>query len=153
MSTTPKKLLFLTSSDYGQANVVLATTYALFALEALVEIHVGSEHALEPEIKQVMKLAEETLGISTTPSKIHFHGIKGDSQFTAVSRPATGISDIWQLPVPNFANSAAFLRRFSHVRGFFFGGGGSCCFSHLPSPPPNRLSVQIVRLSMVERTC
>lgn len=116
MSTTPKKLLFLTSSDYGQANVVLATTYALLASGAPVELHVGSEYALESEIKQAVKLADETLGPSTTPNKIHFHGIKGDSQFTAMSRPVTGILDTWQLPAPNFANCADFLRKFSVVR-------------------------------------
>lgn len=111
---TPKKLLFLTSSDYGQANVILATAYALFASGAPIELHVGSEYALEPEIEQAMKLADETLA-SSTPNKIHFHGIRGDSQFTAMTRPVTGIVDAWQLPVPNFANCAAFLKRFSYV--------------------------------------
>lgn len=113
--STPKKILFLTTSDYGQANVILATTYALFASGAPLELHVGSEHALEPEIKQTIKLADETLQ-TTTPHKIHFHGINGESQFQAMIRPKTGIVDAWQLPLPNFANCAAFLRRFSHVR-------------------------------------
>lgn len=111
---TPKKLLFLTSSDYGQANVVLATIYALFASGAPVEVHVGSEYALESEIEQAMKLADETLS-SSAPNKIYFHGIKGDSQFTAMTRSVTGIVDAWQLPVPNFANCTAFLKQFSYV--------------------------------------
>lgn len=115
--STPKKILFLTNSDYGQANVILATAYALFATRAPVELHVASEYDLEPEIKQAMKLADETLGTSTA-HQIHFHGINGASQFKAMTRPVTGIVDAWKLPLPNFANCAAFLNRFPYVRGF-----------------------------------
>lgn len=112
---SPKKILFLNTSDYGQANVILAAAYALFASEAPVELHVGSEYGLEPEIKQAMTLADETLK-KTAPHQIHFHGINGVSQFEAMTRPKTGIVDAWQLPVPNFANCAAFLKCFSYVR-------------------------------------
>lgn len=112
--STPKKILFLCTSDYGQANVILATSYALFASGAPVELHIGSEHALEPEVNNTIRLADETLK-TATPNKIQFHGINGASQFQAMTRPKTGIVDAWQLPLPSFASCSAFLNCFSYV--------------------------------------
>lgn len=109
----PRKILFLCSSDYGQANVILATAYAILATGAAVELHIGSEHRMEPEVKNAIKLADETLS-ATAPHKIHFHGIKGISQFQAMMRPEAGIAQAWELPLPNFANAAKFMRQFSY---------------------------------------
>lgn len=89
--------------------------YALFATGVPLELHIGSEYALESEIQQAMRLAEETLGDDAAKT-IHFHGIKGDSQFQAMTRPVTGIMNAWQLPLPNFSNAAKFMTQFSYVR-------------------------------------
>ncbi|KAI3397269.1 hypothetical protein diail_11068 [Diaporthe ilicicola] len=111
--TAARKILFLCSSDYGQANVFLATAYAILATGAPVELHIGSEHRLEPEVQNATKLADETLP-ATAPHKIRFHGFDGTSQFQAMMRPEAGIAQAWELRLPSFANAARFMRRFSY---------------------------------------
>lgn len=111
--TAPKKILFLCNSDLGQSNVILATAYAILATGTPVEIHIGSEPAMKPEVEATARLANATLPASA-PHKIHFHAIDGLSHFTAMSRPETGTRECWDLPLPNFANAAAFLSRYSY---------------------------------------
>lgn len=108
---TPKKILFLCSSDYGQANVILATSYAILATHAPVELHIGSEHAMKPEVEATVRLANDLLKIAA-PYTIHFHGMDGTSQFQAMMRPGTGIKEAWGRPVPNFRNAAIFMAHF-----------------------------------------
>ncbi|KAK2609868.1 hypothetical protein N8I77_003343 [Diaporthe amygdali] len=109
----PKKILFLCSSDYGQANVILATAYAILATGAPVQLHIGSEKRMESEVQNAIRLADETLP-ATAPHKIHFHAFEGISQFQAMMRPEAGIAQAWELPLPNFANAAKFMRQFSY---------------------------------------
>lgn len=109
--TTPKKILFLCSSDYGQANVILATSYALLATGASVELHIGSEHAMKPEVEATVKLANDLLKVAA-PYIIHFHGMDGTSHFQAMMRPGAGVKEAWSLPVPNFRNAAIFMAHF-----------------------------------------
>lgn len=106
-----RKILFLCSSDYGQANVILATSYALLATHAPLELHIGSEYAMQPEVEATVRLARETLQTAAS-FHIHFHGMDGLSQFQSMSRPETGIMDAWNLPLPNFSNAAVFMRRY-----------------------------------------
>jgi hypothetical protein len=87
--------------------------YAILATGAAVELHIGSEDQMQPEVNKAIKLADETL-LVTAPHKIHFHGIKGISQFQAMMRPEAGIAQAWELPLPNFANAARFMRQFSY---------------------------------------
>lgn len=110
----PKKILFLCCSDYGQANSILATSYALLASHAPVELHIGSEHAMKPEVEATMRLADETLQAGA-PYTIHFHGMDGTSHFQAMMGPEAGIKEVWSLPLPNFRNSAVFMTRFPHA--------------------------------------
>ncbi|KAF3764598.1 family 1 glycosyltransferase [Cryphonectria parasitica EP155] len=109
----PKKILFICSSDYGQANVILATSYALMATGAPLEMHVASEHPMKPEVEHTMALADETIK-TAAPYKLHFHGITGVSHFEAMSRPQAGVMDAWSLPLPNFSNASVFMGRFSY---------------------------------------
>lgn len=111
---TPKKILFICPSDYGQANAVLATSHALLATGAPIEIHIASEHAMGAEVEQTEKVANENLKAAVA-SKLHFHGITATSHFAAMSRPETGVMDAWKLPLPNFRNAAAFLGRFAYA--------------------------------------
>lgn len=112
--TTPGRILFLCSSDYGQANVILATAHAVLAARgSTVELHIGSEERMRPQVLDTTKLADEMLP-DAAPYQICFHGIDGVSQFQAMSRPKTGIRESWDLPLPSFANAAQFLRRFSY---------------------------------------
>ncbi|CAN8101544.1 unnamed protein product [Discula destructiva] len=111
---TPKKILFLCSSDYGQANVILATSYAILASGAPVELHIGSEHPTRPEVEATVRLADKSLPASA-PHAIHFHGIDGVSHFRAMTRPQTGIMEAFDLPLPSFANAAVLMRRFSYA--------------------------------------
>lgn len=110
----PRKILFLCSSDYGQANVILATAHAVLAAAGSnVELHIGSEERMEPQVQNATRLADEMLR-EAAPYQIRFHGIVGASQFQAMSRPVAGIMHSWELPLPNFANAARFMKRFPY---------------------------------------
>ncbi|KUI54172.1 Cyanidin-3-O-glucoside 2-O-glucuronosyltransferase [Cytospora mali] len=111
--TTPRRILFLCSSDYGQANVILATAHAVLATGSSVELHIASENRMEPQVQDTVRLADKMLP-EAAPYQIHFHGIDGISQFQAMSRPETGIMQSWELPLPNFSNASQFMKRFSY---------------------------------------
>jgi hypothetical protein len=53
---TPKKILFYTSSEYGQANVILAVVHELLLLQKY-EIHIVSFGSLKYRIKSLNKVA------------------------------------------------------------------------------------------------
>lgn len=107
----PKKILFLCNSDFGQANVILATSYALLATCASMELHIGSQHNMKPEVEATIRLVNETL-LPAVPHNIHFHGMDGLSHFQSMTMPETGIVEAFNLPLPNFYNAAVFMRRF-----------------------------------------
>ena len=77
-----RKVLFLTNSEYGQANVVLAVTYELL-LQNEVEVHIVSWPALAP---RVTELNGRLLGSASTtnPGQVTFHTIPGNGMFDAV---------------------------------------------------------------------
>jgi hypothetical protein len=103
------KILFLCNSDYGQANVYLATIYALVEADASVEVHIGAFGPMDPMVDETNRMIADVL---PGRPQIVFHRIEGDSQFVAMTRPESGIMQSWELPLPSMANTMQFLRIF-----------------------------------------
>lgn len=74
-----KKILFLTSSEYGQANVILAVAYELL-LRREYEIHIASFAPLSGRIKDLNELAKTCGSIPAV-----FHTVPGPSALEALS--------------------------------------------------------------------
>ncbi|KAF5698761.1 glycosyltransferase family 1 [Fusarium mundagurra] len=102
-STSPKKILFLTNSDYGQANVVLATAYELVLAAEQVQVHIASFEALRPAVLATDQLAAGESGRS--PGRLIFHTLLGMSQFDAAARPDVDIFAAYDRP-PTVINAA-----------------------------------------------
>ena len=79
MSETPpassgqKRVLFLTASEYGESNVVLAVAYELL-LRRNYEIHIGSFSPLAARVKEINSLAA-----SVASSPAVFHTVAGQA--------------------------------------------------------------------------
>ncbi|KAK4169705.1 hypothetical protein QBC43DRAFT_306565 [Cladorrhinum sp. PSN259] len=90
---SPKRVLLLTNSEHGQANVFLATSYALLTLppteasqEEPVEVHFAS---FPPIQKFVNSTSSQAQLANPTALPIIFHPISGTSMVSAWSRPET----------------------------------------------------------------
>jgi hypothetical protein len=107
MMSTDKRLLFLTNSDYGQANVVLATTHAIGLANPDVEIHVASFQELESGVYDASRFMQESAAQQKLPipKSFIFHKLQGISWGPATKRPGTAIFDTLEL-TPGFVNSA-----------------------------------------------
>jgi hypothetical protein len=82
---TPKRVLLLTNSEHGQANVFLATGYALLVLEGEdVEVHFASFPPIQPFVSITSQHAHHDKPGSLP---IVFHTIKGVDMVSAWSRP------------------------------------------------------------------
>ncbi|KAK4154439.1 hypothetical protein C8A00DRAFT_32789 [Chaetomidium leptoderma] len=100
----PKRILFFTNSDFGQANVVLATAHALLHSAPQVEIQIASFHALKEAVNSTSAFA-----LKTSPHKhakpITFHPLDGISWGPATFRPEVGVAAANDL-TPGPINSA-----------------------------------------------
>jgi hypothetical protein len=90
-----KKVLFLTNSERGQANIHLATSHALLAdYHASVDVHIASFAALADAVSRVSDLAIKRINAGledpeTTPVQmqgITFHALPGPSYEEAIVR-------------------------------------------------------------------
>jgi hypothetical protein len=100
-----KRVLFFTNSDYGQANVVLATSHALVQAAPEIEIHIASFHGLQADVRATSDFALASAPDGTTAKPVVFHGFEGISWGPASFRPETGIAAANEL-VPGWVNSA-----------------------------------------------
>ncbi|KAF4439570.1 UDP-glycosyltransferase 84B2 [Fusarium austroafricanum] len=102
-----KRLLFFTNSDYGQSNVVLATTHALALTCQDAEIHVASFHDLQDGVENASRFMQATAAKQKQPilDPFIFHKMEGNSWGPAVKSPETAVFDTLEL-APNFVNSA-----------------------------------------------
>ncbi|KAK1966896.1 family 1 glycosyltransferase [Colletotrichum sublineola] len=75
-----RKILMLTNSENGQANVFLATSQALRNLDPDVDIHFASFKAIE---SAVLATLAETSTVNHNSSLVKFHEIKGMSSYKA----------------------------------------------------------------------
>ncbi|KAK0637054.1 hypothetical protein B0T17DRAFT_481394 [Bombardia bombarda] len=81
----PKRVLLLTNSEHGQANVYLATSYALLTLEDEdVEVHFAS---FDPIRKFVAATSQHAQRDNPRARPIVFHKIDGIDMVSAWSRP------------------------------------------------------------------
>jgi hypothetical protein len=91
-TSPPKRVLLLTNSEHGQANVYLATAYALLTLEHEdVEVHFAS---FRPIQESVAVTSQHALADNHRARQIVFHQIDGLDMKSAWSRPEiTGKTD------------------------------------------------------------
>lgn len=110
----PRKILFFTNSDYGQANVVLATIHSLYHMAPSVEIHIASLHPLESSVREAATRAVKIgarpgakVSSAQTPNndRIFFHAMEGLSQYEAGARPEVGVPEAYDL-TPGFINTS-----------------------------------------------
>jgi hypothetical protein len=110
-----QKILFIVNSDYGQANVFLATASAIMQTAPDVELHIASFDPLEDAVKETSTHTQETKQNGKKHiqlqqkgeegQEITFHPIKGISQFEACFRPEVGVQEAYNL-TPGLVNSA-----------------------------------------------
>jgi hypothetical protein len=81
----PKRVLLLTNSEHGQANVFLATSYALLTLEdENAEVHFASFPPIQPFVSATSDHAQRD---KPGARPIIFHTIEGLDMVSAWSRP------------------------------------------------------------------
>ncbi|KUJ12323.1 UDP-Glycosyltransferase/glycogen phosphorylase [Mollisia scopiformis] len=103
-----KKITFFTSSEYGQANVILAVVYELLLLQAY-EIDIASFAPLKNRIQDINAL------VSNNSSPARFHTVTGLSALEALTakkefigpyRPGIrGASDTYRVTLPAIATT------------------------------------------------
>ncbi|KAL1869448.1 hypothetical protein VTK73DRAFT_3093 [Phialemonium thermophilum] len=99
-----RRILFFTNSDYGQANVVLATIHSLLHQDPAVEIHIASFHELQAAVREASDFAIRTAPDESSRKPVVFHGMAGLTWGPALFRPETGVADANQLK-PGLVNS------------------------------------------------
>jgi UDP:flavonoid glycosyltransferase YjiC (YdhE family) len=95
MSTTPrKKILFLTNSQYGEAQVVIAVSHELLR-RGHCDVHIASHSALSGRVKE---LDDGAFGASPKESSsVVFHEFSGLSMHETRTKKF-GINDIHHKP-------------------------------------------------------
>ncbi|KAM7183006.1 hypothetical protein V8F20_012772 [Naviculisporaceae sp. PSN 640] len=87
----PKRVLFFTNSEHGQANVYLAMSYALLTLpDEDVEVHFASFDPIQKFVTATSQHVQDDLQSSTSPKPfrpIVFHKIAGVPMVTAWEQP------------------------------------------------------------------
>ncbi|KAK1836831.1 hypothetical protein QBC39DRAFT_295915 [Podospora conica] len=84
-SPPPKRVLLITNSEHGQANVFLATSYALLTLpDEDVHVHFASFPSIQ---KSVLATSDHALRDNPHARPLVFHEISGVSMVDAWSRP------------------------------------------------------------------
>lgn len=79
-----KKILLLTNSEHGQANVFLAASHSLLALGKDVEVHFAS---FDPISKSVASTSDYALRCSPGGRPLVFHRLDGISMLDALMTP------------------------------------------------------------------
>jgi hypothetical protein len=99
----PKRLLLLSNSELGQANVFLAVSHALMMTDANVEIHIASYPALKKSVTATSAFAQE---LNPKARPIIFHAINALSSVDAMAQnPEVDVPwliemkpSIWNIP-------------------------------------------------------
>ncbi|KAI8162932.1 hypothetical protein K4K49_000461 [Colletotrichum sp. SAR 10_70] len=102
MAPPKKRIIFLTNSDYGQANVVLSVAHALVHKSQDVEVHIASQARLKGPTSRLVKQLTADLG-SAAMDAVKFHEVAGLSHFDSVDRPGNPTMETW-LVNPSFSN-------------------------------------------------
>lgn len=96
----------LTNSEYGQANIFLATCYALMRIAPDVEIHLAPFAPIRTAV-----IAASEAGIKAHPnaSPINFYEIHGTNYFKALLSPEVGGRRLLEI-APSFRTMPTVLR-------------------------------------------
>lgn len=84
MSSGPRKILLLCNAEHGQANVFLATSYALLQADPAVEIHLAS---FKPIAKHVQAMSDHAVSVNPQARAITFHEIRALDYMSAILQP------------------------------------------------------------------
>lgn len=110
-----KKVLFLTNSEHGQANVLLAAGHAMLEQDPSVEIHFGSFAPIRSTVEAASAYALETCGHKTA-RPIVFHEVRGLTFIECMLKPEFPAWD-WLTLSPGFWNTPRLLQIM--VQGMF----------------------------------
>ncbi|KAF6802332.1 udp-glucoronosyl and udp-glucosyl transferase family protein [Colletotrichum musicola] len=90
-----RKILMLTNSEYGQANVFLATARSMLETDPTVEIHIASFKAIKPAVTET---AAAIAHDNPHATPIQFHEIDGMSSLEAwFENPDVGVSRLLEM--------------------------------------------------------
>jgi hypothetical protein len=105
--SSPRRVLLLTNSEYGQASVHLATGHALLELyRGEVEVHLASFQPIE---KIVAAASAHAMQTCPGARPIIFHRVRGIDMMAAWSRPEIRLEEYNGLR-PSFWNTPKFLK-------------------------------------------
>ena len=91
-----KIVLFLTNSEHGQANVILAVANEL-RIQGQFDVHIASFHDLQQRVAQLDRSTRNTAFDLGDVNPITFHGIAGPSMMEAFRRNAE-VADLTHSP-------------------------------------------------------
>ncbi|KAH0423206.1 udp-glucoronosyl and udp-glucosyl transferase family protein [Colletotrichum camelliae] len=105
-----RKILILSDCDFGQANVVLSTVYALVRADPDVEIHVASQAGMQGQLSLIIKQVSNDLG-SAAAESIKAHSLVGLSHWQAMEKPGNPNLDSWACDptIPNMVSMLSVL--------------------------------------------
>jgi hypothetical protein len=91
--TPPQRILLLTSSEYGQSNVVLALAHEL-ALRPNVQVHIASFAVLDKRVSQL----QDSLQAAGSTFPVTFHPLSGLSVGEALARKLETVNNLTHAP-------------------------------------------------------
>ncbi|KAJ0362848.1 hypothetical protein COL154_006029 [Colletotrichum chrysophilum] len=105
-----RKILIFSDCDFGQANVVLSTIYALVCADPNIEIHVASQPGMQGQLSRIIKQVSNDLG-SAAAESIKTHDLVGLSHWEAMERPGNPNLDSWACDptIPNMVSMLSVL--------------------------------------------
>lgn len=102
----PKKILQLTCSEHGQANVHLAVAHALTEQDPSVEIHIGSFSQLSNSVKGA---SDHVVKSVPGASPFHFHELSGTSYMDCILQMSLDFFSVIAI-APGLRNSLPMLK-------------------------------------------
>lgn len=112
-SHRPKKILMLTNSEHGQANVHLAVAYAMLEQEPSTEVHIASFPRLAQFVGEMSDFAVQSI---PGASPIRFHEVRGTSFADCVMHPDVDIFSLANT-TPSFWTAPTVFRIMGTVMG------------------------------------
>jgi hypothetical protein len=111
-----RKVLMLTNSEFGQANVFIATTHALLESNPDVEIHIASFPSFEQPARRALTLSGTSTKNGDTPT---YHALPGRTMFECLGSDADPANRIFSVSLlkPGFRNSPC-TAKFILTKGF-----------------------------------
>ncbi|KAL0937003.1 udp-glucoronosyl and udp-glucosyl transferase family protein [Colletotrichum truncatum] len=113
METARQKIMFLTNSDYGQANVVLSIAYVIVRSSPRIEVHIASQSKLKEPMARLVKQVAADIG-SAAADALVFHQLIGLSHFDSIDTPGSPGFAPW-MTVPSFINVTRNMLDFANL--------------------------------------